>query len=187
MTFARLSGGYLEYMYAGAGGEILTFLGDGNLAVGIEADWVQKRKPGNTLELLDLQTHTLLGNLFYKVQSIQTTFQVQYGRFLAGDIGWRFQVGRDFASGLTVGFWYSLTDTDDLPGDFNRGYNDKGVFVHVPARMFTDYETNAKYSYALSPWTRDVAATVSHWKELFGLGSDLMPADFKNDLGSLKK
>jgi len=187
MTFARLSAGYLETMYAGAGGEILTFLGDGSLAVGIEGDWVRKRKPGSTLDLQDLTAHTLLGNIFYKVPGIQTTFQVQYGRFLAGDVGWRFQVGRDFASGLTVGFWYSLTDTDDLPGDFNRDYHDKGIFVHLPARMFTNYETNTKYRYSISPWTRDVAATVNHWKNLFDLGADLMPGDFKRNPGDIKK
>jgi len=59
--------------------------------------------------------------------------------------------------------------------------------VHLPARMFTDYETNTKYRYSISPWTRDVAAAVNHWKNLFDLGTDLMPGDFKNDIGSLKK
>lgn len=185
--FGRVSVGYLEDMYAGVGGEILAFLGAGGLAVGIEGDWVQKREPGSSLAFEDLKSHTILGNVFYKIPFIQTTVQAQYGRFLAGDIGWRFQVEREFPSGLIAGFWYSVTDTDKVSGNFNKNYHDKGVFIHLPARMFTDYETNTRYRYSVTPWTRDVAAAISHWRSLFDLGSDLMPGGFKNGYGEIKK
>lgn len=185
-TFARLSYGYLEFMYAGAGAEILRFFGDGSLALGLEGDWVRKREPDTQLGLEDFDTYTILGNLYYKYRPFNLTFKAQYGRFMAGDIGWRFQLSREYDNGLEIGAWYSLTDTDDLTV-YNRGYHDKGVFMKLPARVFSTYETRTKYNYALSPWTRDVAATVNHWKNLFDIGSDLMPAEFKSDLKELKK
>jgi len=185
-TFARLSYGYLEYMYAGAGGEILSFFGDGDLAVGIEGDWVRKREPETQMGLEDFTTHTILGNLYYKFRPFNLTFKIQYGRFMAGDVGWRLQLTREYDNGLEIGAWYSFTDTDDLTA-FNQGYHDKGAFMRLPARMFSTYETRIKYNYAISPWTRDVAATVLHWKNLFDVGSDLMPAEFKSDLNQLKK
>jgi hypothetical protein len=176
-TFGRLSGGYLESMYAGIGGEVLFFAGDGNLAIGIEGDWVRKRAPGTQLDLLDQDGYTLLGNLYYRMPVFDVTLHAQYGRFLAGDRGWRFEASREYDTGAIVGFWYSNTDTGDLES-FNSGYHDKGVFLKVPVRMFTHAESRTRYTYAMSPWTRDVAVTVDHWQDLWGLGADLMPSQF---------
>ncbi len=186
-TFARLSGGYLELMYAGIGGELLTYPGDGNLAIGIESDWVKKRVPETNFELMDVDRYSVLGNLYYHFRPFEITFNVKYGRFLGGDIGWRFQVSREYETGFVFGAWLSFTDTDVFSDPYNRGYHDKGVFVRIPLRMFTTYESSSYWNYRFSPWTRDVAQTVGHWSELYSFTSDLMPAEFKSDLGQLKK
>jgi len=183
--FGRLSLGYFERMYAGMGGELLAFIGDGRLALGIESDWVKKRKPETQFEFMDLESHTLLANAYYSIPGIDVTLHAQYGRFLAGDRGWMFNLSREYDTGVVVGLWYSLTDTDDLKG-VNRGYHEKGVFLSLPARMFLNRDSKTRYHYSMSPWTRDVAATVGHWQDLYGLGGDLMPAEFKKDLGKLK-
>ena len=185
-TFGRISGGYLEYMYMGIGGELLTFVGDGRLAFGIEGDWVKKREPGTHFELGDLESHTILGNAYYHMDTLDMTFNVKYGRFLAGDVGWRFQVGREYDSGIRIGAWLSKTDSENLTR-YNRGYDDKGVFLSLPTRLFFDYETNRRYNYAISPWTRDVAATVTRINHLYDLSADLMPFKFKSNIESLNK
>ena len=143
-------------------------------------------EPGTQLSLLDLNTHTYLANAYYKIRQFGLTLNAKYGRFLAGDIGWRFQLSREYENGLEIGAWYSFTDTDDFTYP-NKGYNDKGVFMRVPARMFSNYESNTKYRYAFSPWTRDVAQTVGHWRTLFDLGKDLMPAEFAQNIEKIKK
>jgi len=148
-------------MYGGIGGELLAFIGDGRLALGIESDWVKKRKPETQFELMDLECHTVLGNAYYSIPEIDVTLHAQYGKFLAGDRGWLFNVSREYDTGVVVGFWYSFTDTDDLTG-FNRGYHEKGVFLNLPARMFMNRDSTMRYYYSLSPWTRDVAATGHH-------------------------
>ena len=185
-TFGRISAGYFERMYAGIGSEILTFIGDGSIAIGIEGDLVKKRKKESFLEVEDSYKHTLLGNLYYQCLPLDLTFQVQYGRFLAGDKGWRFAARRTYDTGAEIGFWYSITNTDDF-NDFNRDYNDKGFMVTIPLNMFTDYETRTKYGYSLSPWTRDVAALPEHWQNVFDLVSDLMPGSFRSGLNKLKE
>lgn len=183
--FGRLSGGYLEKMYAGAGAEILTFPGLGNLALGLETDWVKKRERHSQFDLLDFEAHTILGSISYHIPQIAVTLSTRYGRFLAGDKGCVLDVSRQYNTGATVGFWYSFTDTDHMTG-FNKGYNDKGVYLTLPARMFLERDSNLKYNYSIAPWTRDVAATVSRWQSLFDLTNDLTPSGFKQDLGTLK-
>jgi len=185
-TFGRLSCGYFERMYAGVGGEVLTFLGDGTFGIGVEGDWVRKREPGTHFKLMDFERYTILGNFYYYLQGFDVNLKAQYGRFLAGDVGWKFFLSREYDTGLVVGAWYSFTDTDDFKDSFNRGYHEKGVFVSLPVRMFSNYETNRKYHYSFSPWTRDVAAAVSHWQDLYGLSADLMPARFKSGIGKIK-
>jgi Exopolysaccharide biosynthesis protein YbjH len=183
-TFGRLSLGYLEFMYAGAGGEVLRFFGDGNLALGFEADWARKREPGSGFGLLDFDVYDVLADGYYHFAPFGITFQAQYGRFLAGDVGWLFTVSRQYDTGVTIGGWYSLTDTNDLT-DYNKGYNEKGVFITLPLRIFLTKDSPQSYTYAIAPWSRDVAARIYHWQTLYGLAGDLMPGRVRAKLTDL--
>jgi len=80
----------------------------------------------------------------------------------------------------------SFTDTDHLT-EYNRGYNHKGIYVSVPVRMLQDRDSRGRYHYSLSPWSRDVAASVYHGQDLFRMGQDLMPADFSAGLNEIKE
>lgn len=186
-TFGKFSAGYFERMYAGVGAEVLTFLGEGNFAIGMEADFVKKRKPDSFLELEGSYKHTILGNLYYKCLPFDLIFQLQYGRFLAGDTGWKMVATREYDTGAEIGFWYTITNTDNFSDEYNKNYNDKGIYLSIPLNMFTTYETRTKYEYALSPWTRDVAAQPFHWQNLFNIASDLMPGSFKAGLKKIKQ
>jgi hypothetical protein len=183
-TFGRISIGYFEQMFAGIGGEILTFLGDGRVALGVEADWARKREPETQLGLEDFDAYSLLGNIFYCVPGLNMVLRAQYGQFLAEDQGWRFTVSREFETGAVVGAWYSMTDTDHLTG-FNRGYEDKGVFLSLPVEMFKTSSSPSRFNYSISPWTRDVAQTVRHSTEVYGMNVGLLPFQLKHNIQEL--
>ncbi len=185
-TYGRLSVGYLERMYAGAGGELLHFAGDGRIALGLSGDHVTKREPDTLFELQDFDSYTLLGNIYYYYSPLNVTLQTQAGRFLGGDEGFRFVFSRQYDTGARVGFWYSLTDTSDFTG-FNEDYNDKGMYLQIPLGMFTDRHTQRQLDYRMSPWTRDVGVVVHHWQDLYHFGADLTPARFFDDLEQFAK
>jgi hypothetical protein len=180
-TYARVTAGYLERMYAGAGGEVLTYLDEGRWAMGLESDWVRKRRPDDAWDLMDQQNHTLLGNLYYRYLPLDVTLKAQAGRFLAGDLGTRLEFRRRFDTGAEIGFWYSLTDTSDFTG-FNRDYNDQGIFLNLPFATFTDHPTRKMLHFRISPWTRDVGATIDHWQEIHDNTADLTPGILRRDL-----
>ena len=182
----RISVGYFEDMFAGIGGELLTYPGDGRLAFGIEGDWARKRKPGTLFELEDLRANTLLGNLYYSVPSMSMVLQAQYGKFLAEDVGWRFTVSREYDTGVVLGAWYTITDTSHLTG-FNRDYNDKGIFISLPVEMFKTTSDTRRFQYSASPWTRDVGQTVRHTSEIYGTTIGLMPFRFRHFIEEMKK
>jgi hypothetical protein len=185
-TFGRLSLGYLEYMYAGAGGEILHFFGDGTVAAGIQGDWVRKREPGSSLGLQDFEYHDLLANAYFRFPKLAVTLQTQYGRFMAGDVGWLFTVSREYDTGVVIGGWWGLTDTSELTG-YSKDYDSKGVFISLPARMFLSGDSPRKYNYSIAPWSRDSASTVNTWQTVFDLAGDLMPGVFRSRLSEIKQ
>jgi hypothetical protein len=154
-TFVGVSAGYNELMFAGVGGDILHFIGDGKLAVGLGGDYVYKRKARTLLDLEKYYFHDYYLSLHYTMAYPEMNFTVKAGRFLAGDKGVRIEVSR-IVRGFEVGFWYTFSDTSNFTDPFNRGYNDKGVFISIPLRIFKFKDTPQTISYALSPWTRDV-------------------------------
>ena len=186
-TFGRISLGYLEKMYAGVGGEVLHFLGDGTLALGVMADWARKREPDRTWALTDFDVYDLLANAYYRLpfKGLDTTLQVQFGRYLAGDVGFVFDIGRRYDTGTIVGARYSLTDTDDMTG-FNKNYNDKSIYISIPLRSFLRRDSRSRFGYAIKEWGRDVAASIYHWQELYYRNKELMPAYFKLRMDKLK-
>ena len=186
-TFGRLSLGYFDNMYAGVGGEILYYPGDGKMAFGAEGDWLKKRVPETEFELMDFKRYSILANAYYYYQGLDMAFHVQYGRFLGGDTGWMLDISRRYDTGAVLGVYYSFTDTDVFTDEWNRGYHHKGVYLNLPLRMFLARDSSQMLNYGISPWTRDVAATVSHWQGLFSLSKDIMPARFKAKLGEIKE
>jgi hypothetical protein len=186
-TFARATIGYQELMYAGVGGEVLHVFGEGRLSAGISADWDQKREPGFTLGFRDLDTHTLQGNVYYRLfPDLGVTTHLYGGRFMAGDKGVGVRASREFNTGATVSFWYTYTDTSDF-SSFNKNYHDKGVALMLPARMFYQEDMNERYRYSISPWTRDVGQLVRYWNTLADFVSGLNPNQVRTNLQELKE
>ena len=186
--FGRVSLGYFDKMYAGVGGETLFFPGEGKMALGIEGDWVMKREPEKMFELMDVKRNSILANAYYYYPGLDMTFHAKYGKFLAGDVGWMFEISRQYDTGAVVGMYFSLTDTDKIePASFNKGYNNKGVYLTMPLRMLLNHDSAQTLNYGVSPWTRDVAITVPHWQDLFDLGKELMPAKFNSKLHEIKE
>ena len=185
--FGRLSLGYFDIMYAGIGGETLYFPWEGKIAFGIEGDWLRKRVPKKELDLMDVKKYSLLANAYYYYQGLDMTFHAQYGRFLGGDVGWMVDISRQYSTGAILGMYFSFTNTDIFTDQYNRGYHNKGIYLSLPLRMLLTSDSSQMLNYRTSPWTRDVATTVSHWQELFGFAKDLMPARFKANINEIKE
>jgi len=155
-TFATVSAGYNEMMFAGVGGDILHFVGDGRLAFGVGGDYVYKRDPESIFKLKNDRFHDYYLNFYYSFKEPEIKVNIKMARFLAGDEGVRFQVSR-VVKGFEIGFWWTKSNTNkpQFYGD-NRGYSDKGIFITIPFRVFFTKDTYQTASYSLSPWTRDV-------------------------------
>ncbi len=161
-VYARLSAGYYEQMFAGTGGQVLYLPEQKPWALDLSVDWLRQRSTDGGFGFRSYNTVTALGAFHYRLPVWGLTATARIGRFLAKDNGVRFELQRRFRSGISLGFWYTRTDGDDItpPGSPGDPYYDKGVFASIPLGPMLTRDTQARAGFSLSPWTRDVGQMV---------------------------
>ena len=172
---ARFGLGAFEAAYAGVGGEVFKFFKNGQYGVGLSGAMVWKRDLDNDFQLDSNYSdpyssyHLNLYGRPFPGSGLEVG--IRAGRFLAGDLGARFELCRTFKH-FTIGAWYTVTDTSDFTSVHNKGYNDKGVFFSFPLSIFDTKPRGGRLHLSLAPWTRDPGQTVSQFRSLYPLGRE---------------
>jgi hypothetical protein len=167
--YARASGGLYEEMFGGAGAQVMYVAPSGRWAADVMSDWLRQRDfKGTGFRDYSTVTGYVSGHVRLPYDMLAT---VRAGRFLAKDEGARFELKRRFASGITMGFWYTHTNGRDItnPGTPEKPYKDKGIFVSMPLNLMLTRDSAAVATFALSPWTRDVGQMVNQSADLIGM------------------
>src|SRR5256885_2007771 len=184
-TYARLTGGWLEQMYGGVGGQWLYVESGAPWAFDVSVDAVKQRDFDGRFGFRDYQTVTALAALHYRLP-YQSTFTVRTGRFLARDFGARFEIKRRFRIGMELGAWYTVTNVVD-PGVGNeRNYRDKGVFVSIPFEALLPADTRMTTGFSLAPWTRDPGQMVYSSADLYQMLEKPMMLDMQDRDGLVR-
>ncbi|WP_081856369.1 YjbH domain-containing protein [Thioclava dalianensis] len=162
--YARLSLGYLERMFAGVSGELLWYPQTSRIAWGAELNYTAQRAPQSRFGLRDyriasgtLSAYSDLGGGYLG--------QINAGRFLAGDWGARFALDREFANGIRIGAFFTLTDVSF--DRFGEGAFDKGIRVSVPVSWLTGQPGTMAISQTLRPIQRDGGARLEIANRLY--------------------
>mgnify|MGYP001174648962 CR=1 FL=1 len=149
---ARLSAGYLEWMFGGVGADFLYMPDDANWALEFDTYWLKQREFNQRLGFKDYETVTAFMTYYYRVPFYDLTLKVSGGKFLAKDVGFQIDIGRRFKTGAKVGAIIALTDCDAEcvgEGSFN-----KWIYFNLPMDMFGQ-ETRGRGAWAWSPLTKD--------------------------------
>ncbi len=167
--YGKFSAGLLEVQYAGVDAEVAMPLLDGRILIGLSGSAVKKRdydKPFGLKQddVKDVYTTAFL-NTRFNFSGEEIALDIKAGRFLAGDNGVRFTVLKHI-KGVTLQAWYSVTDTSIFSDEFNKGYNDKGIGILIPMRLFKGTDSKTIYKYLVSPWTRDTGQDIDHFSTL---------------------
>jgi len=184
-TYARLSGGWLEQMYGGVGGQWLYVERGEPWAVDVSVEAVKQRDFDGRLGFRDYQTVTALAAMHYRLP-YQSTFTVRTGRFLAKDIGARFEIKRRFRIGMELGAWYTVTNVVDTGVAGESNYRDKGVFVSIPFEGLLPNDTKLVTGFSLAPWTRDPGQMVNSPVDLYQMLEKPLMLDM-HDRGGLAR
>ena len=165
-TYAKLSGGIYETMFAGYGIEALYKPFRGNYSLGFEIFHVRQRSFDQRFSFQDYKTVT--GHLNFGLSlPLGIESNISYGRYLAKDDGFTFDLGRRTRSGFKAGIYFTRTNVS--AETFGEGSFDKGFYFQFPMDLFSTSYSGNYSTFKLSPLTRDGGAKLIHDKDLKGL------------------
>ncbi|MBF8223918.1 YjbH domain-containing protein [Halomonas sp. 328] len=170
--YAMGYGGLLETMYAGVGGEVLYRPFGSRWALGADLNWVRQRAFDQRFGLRDYSIATGHLNAYWETGIEDVLAKVSVGRYLAGDIGATLDLSREFASGVRIGGWATLTDAGS---DFGEGSFDKGLYLSMPLDAFFVRSSRDRARIAWQPLTRDGGARLHRRYPLYDLTQERQP------------
>ena len=150
--YARVTAGYLEYMYGGLSGELLWKPAGSRLALGVEANYVRQRGFEQRLAFRDYSILTGHASAYYAMDN-GFVGQVDVGRYLAGDYGATFGLDKTFDNGWSVGGFFTLTNVSAR--DFGEGSFDKGIRFRIPLSWFLGKPSRRTTGTMIRPIQRD--------------------------------
>lgn len=166
--FSQVYGGYLEYGYAGVGGELLYRPFGKRWALGGDINYARQRDFDDHFGLRDYDVITGHATAYYRLPGIENTLaQVSFGRYLAKDIGVTVNLNHQFRNGVRIGAWATLTDVSRE--DFGEGSFDKGLYIVVP---FDSFFIHSSTNSVTIPWnflTRDGGQMLGHKYRLYDM------------------
>ena len=176
-VYAKLSGGMFEDMFGGIGGQVLYKPFDGNFNVSFEGFVVQQREYKRLFGFKKYKTFTAHLNFGY-LFPLGIESNISFGRYLAKDDGYTFDLSRRTRSGFRAGVYFTRTNIS--AEQFGEGSFDKGFYIQVPMDLFSKSYSGNYSNFRLSPLTRDGGAKLQFDKDLRGLM-------FNTSLNELKK
>ncbi len=181
-TYARVSGGYLERMFAGVSGEVLWMPTSQNWGVGAEVSAVQQRGYDDMFGFEDYQTVTGHASFYWDTGYNGIEAQVDVGRYLAGDIGSTVTLTRRFTNGWEVSGFVTLTDMSFE--DFGEGKFAKGVSLSIPLRWTMPLETRSATGVSFGTIGGDGGARLELGERLYTTIRDYDVVDFNETWGA---
>lgn len=153
--YGRVSGGYLERMFGGVSAELLWKQADKNWGLGAEINYVKQREFEQRFGFQDYSVVTGHVSAYYETNN-GFEYQLDVGRYLAGDVGATLSVDRSFDNGWRVGAYATITDAS--AEDFGEGRFDKGVRLEIPIGWALGTASKSTVKTSLASLTRDGGA-----------------------------
>jgi hypothetical protein len=166
-VYGKVSAGFLEQMFAGAGGEILYRPANSRLAFGGELYYVKQRDFDTLFSFRDYEVLTGHASVYYDTPYAHWNVALHAGRYLARDWGATLELSRRFPNGWEVGAFATLTDVPF--SEFGEGSFDKGITLSIPLDWGLSRDTKSTASVALRPIQRDGGQRLNPGSRLFGL------------------
>ena len=168
--YGRVSAGYLERMFGGVSGEVLWKPIDSPLALGVEVNYARQRDFDVLFGFQDYDVLTGHASAYYDFGNGYLG-RIDAGRYLAGDWGATFTLDREFANGIRVGAYFTLTDVSFE--DFGEGSFDKGIRLSIPLSWLSGEPSQSGFGTTIAPTTRDGGQRLSVRNRLYEVTRDL--------------
>lgn len=152
--FFQARAGIFEEMYGGYGFEYL-FQPEGSIfSIGAEVHKIKKRDYKMNFNFMDYENTLLRLNYQITDPKSKYRFKVSVGEYLAGDVGYTFEIGRRLDNGIEFSGFFTRTDV--TKSQFGEGSFDKGIRFKIPFNLFGQSTSLANFEWR--PLTKDPGA-----------------------------
>lgn len=164
------TGGYLEEMFRGYGGEILYRPFDKNYAVGGEIFRAEKRQADSFTaqsnnDKSDYTTAHL--NFYYEPPNSNLTFYAKAGRYLIGDHGVTLGLKTTFENGTQIEGYMTQTNQEDLNLLGNLSNSFGGIRMTVPIANVPVIPQGSEIQLNVEPFSRGTGQVLERPLELY--------------------
>jgi len=168
-THMAITGGYLEEMYGGLGGEILYRPFGKRFAFGGEAWLALKRDPFAQFNMGFNGDHLVTGHLsaWYDVPEADITLQARAGRYLAEDLGGTLALHKDFINGAKLEGFVTISDSADFDvfGGTTHAYH--GIKLSMPLGSIKYVPSGSEVRFTAAPFGRDTGQSLDNPLKLY--------------------
>lgn len=170
-VFLSFSGGLLEEMFAGYGGEILYRPFGKTFAVGLEGWQVYKRDPSDmwgTAPSKEPRTTAHL-NLFYELPNTGVTAYAKVGKYLGGDHGATLGLDHTFNNGIKLGGFVTASKEADYDTLGGATHFYSGVQLNVPLGHIPYVPEGSEIATTFHPLARDAGQFLDNPEPLYSV------------------
>jgi hypothetical protein len=157
--FYSVYGGYLEWMFAGAGAEWLYRPVDSRWAFGVDVNRVRQRGFKQDFELRKYRVDTGHATLYWDTGWNDVLVNLSAGQYLAGDKGVTVGMARVFQNGVRFGGYFTKTNVSAK--QFGEGSFDKALYVTIPFEAMLTRSNNKYAAFVYKPLIRDGGAKLT--------------------------
>lgn len=163
------TGGYLEEMFFGLGGELLYRPFKKNFAVGFEGWRAYKRNPYKTFNREFSKKGTTTGhlNLFYELPNEEVTLYAKVGQYLKEDFGGTFGVKTRFDNGATLEGFITTTDEPDFDFFGDSAHFHGGVKLSLPLGNIPFIPEGSEFRLSTEPFSRETGQILERPQKLY--------------------
>jgi hypothetical protein len=165
--FVSAYAGYLEMMFAGAGGEYLWRPTNSRLALGADINRVRQRQFNVWTSLQNYAVTTGHVTSYWDTGVQDILVKLSYGKYLAGDVGGTLDLSRVFQNGVKIGAYATRTNVDYA--QFGEGSFDKGIYLTIPFDAFFARHSDSSANLLFSPLIRDGGAMLLRKYRLYDM------------------
>ena len=161
-----LYAGYLEMMYAGAGGEWLYRPFSAPFSFGVDLNEVRQRDFAQHFGFLPYHVMTGHLSLYWDTGWHDVYSDIKIGQYLAKDRGATFDVHKKFSNGIEMGGYFTKTNVSSQ--QFGEGSFDKGLYVNIPLDVASPRSSDLTTQFMWQPLLRDGGAMLNRQVSLYG-------------------
>ena len=165
--FVSVYGGYLEMMFAGAGGEYLWRPVNSPVAVGANINRVYQRQFSQWTSLQNYSVNTGFVTAYWDTGVQDLLVKLSVGQYLAGDRGGTLDVSRVFQNGVKIGAYATRTNVSYAA--FGEGSFDKGLYISVPFDAFFARHSDSVANLLFTPLIRNGGAMLFRKYQLYDM------------------